>query len=121
MNSNSTVKRALVLSGGGARGAYQAGVIKAISEICRERDCARPFDILTGVSAGAINCVYLACHAEDFIKASKRMAATWANIRPEKVFSTDPLDMSQIALKWFRDISLERCHEYQGSNLFIPE
>src|SRR5690606_23703300 len=58
----------LVLSGGGARAAYQVGVLKALAQI--RRDCqapaASPFPVIAGTSAGAINAAALACGADDF-------------------------------------------------------
>ena len=61
----------LVLTGGGARAAYQAGALQALSEIA-DFD-ATPFRVLTGVSAGAINAAYLASHADDFRAATRTL------------------------------------------------
>src|SRR5262245_12159807 len=55
------VSTGIVLSGGGARGAYEAGVVAGIMEVLRPRRA--PFDILCGTSVGALNAAYLASHA----------------------------------------------------------
>jgi NTE family protein len=59
----------LVLTGGGARAAYQVGVLKAVAQIrreCGEAKAANPFPVIAGTSAGAINAAALACGADDF-------------------------------------------------------
>ena len=61
-------KNALILSGGGARAAYQVGVLKALAEILPEGAC-HPFPIICGTSAGAINAVTLAAHEGCFAEA----------------------------------------------------
>ncbi|HNI37613.1 MAG TPA: patatin-like phospholipase family protein, partial [Pseudomonadales bacterium] len=58
-------RTALVLSGGGARAAYQVGVMKAIAEILPS-NCANPFPIICGTSAGAINAAMLAAQSDHF-------------------------------------------------------
>ena len=54
---------AIVLSGGGARGAYQAGSLRALYEICRDAGNLTPFQTLIGLSAGAINAAFLGCRS----------------------------------------------------------
>lgn len=96
----------LVLSGGGARGAYQAGVISALSEIAAELGQSEAFSIYSGVSAGAINATYLASQAHNFAMGTERLINLWANITSDKVFRTDPISLSSIGMKWVRDLSL---------------
>ncbi len=72
---------ALVLSGGGARSAYQAGVIRYIAEAFPDR----AFTILAGVSAGAINAAQLANHTGTFPEAAERLVQTWRAVRLEDV------------------------------------
>ena len=79
-------KTALVLSGGGARGAYQVGVLKGIAEILQELKMEHPFQILSGVSAGAINCVKLASEIENFQVAVEKLVYLWSKITVEDVF-----------------------------------
>ena len=95
----------LVLSGGGARGAYQAGVIKAISEIAEKNQIKNPFQIYTGVSAGAINASFMACYAENFYTASEKLCELWSNIESEQVFYTDAVSLSRIGLNMVKDFS----------------
>ena len=64
----------LVLSGGGARGAYQAGVLRALYELSIEMDKPDLFRIVSGVSAGAINAAFLASHLEDLDVATSAMS-----------------------------------------------
>ena len=72
----------LLLSGGGARAAYQAGVLQYIAEAFPE---AR-LPILTGVSAGAINIAHLANHTGSFAEAARELMRNWEEIRSEDVF-----------------------------------
>jgi NTE family protein len=93
----------LVLTGGGARAAYQVGVLRALSEIAPGG--ALPFDILAGISAGAINTIALATYAENFQEAAKRLSATWAGLTPDRVFRTGTLRLASIGSRWLRDLS----------------
>lgn len=97
---------ALVLSGGGARGAYQAGVINAIAEISSELGIRQPFQIFTGASAGAINSSFLSAQASDFIAGSEKLSRLWSDLHSEQVFHTDPISLSKIGLKWMKDLPL---------------
>ncbi|MFN2425421.1 MAG: patatin-like phospholipase family protein, partial [Candidatus Binatia bacterium] len=76
----------LVLTAGGARGAYQAGVLKRLAEIPSLRDRASPFSIVTGASAGAINGAALAARSSDFGDAGEDIARLWSELKVEKVF-----------------------------------
>lgn len=84
MKHQSSPKIALVLAGGGARGAYQAGFLRGLAEILPDKKL--PFPILTGVSVGAINAAYLACYAHDFPQGTQKLWDMWANLKPEGVF-----------------------------------
>ena len=81
----------LVLTGGGARAAYQVGVLKAIARIRRHCDAPRanPFPVITGTSAGAINAVALACHADRFDLAVAGLVEVWRGFRSEQVYRAD--------------------------------
>lgn len=95
----------LVLTGGGARAAYQAGVLRGVAEIAPAGSC--PFQILTGVSAGAINSVALAADAEREFKASaEKLWSTWENIAVHDVFKTDPASLVGLGARWVRDLGL---------------
>ncbi len=79
----------LVLTAGGARGAYQAGVLRRISEIRSLRGGASPFSIVTGASAGAINGASLAARSNDFGAAGSDISRMWSELRVERVFRSD--------------------------------
>ena len=81
---NIPAQAALVLSGGGARAAYQVGVMKAIAEILPPA-CANPFPIICGTSAGAINAAMLATQADHFAQGISKLENIWGNLHAEKV------------------------------------
>ena len=86
----------LVLSGGGARAAYQVGVLQAIADIRKETGAVtgpNPFPIITGTSAGAINAAALACGADDFDSTVRRIVDVWENIHAEQVYRADSFSM----------------------------
>lgn len=98
-------KTALILSGGGARGAYQVGVLKGVSEILKEKKQS-PFQILSGVSAGAINCGKLASDIEHFGNAVEKLTYLWSKISPDQVFKTDFLSLNKFSLGLFGEKKL---------------
>jgi len=89
-------KIALILSGGGARGAYQAGVLKGLAEILPDKKNS-PFKIISGVSAGAINGAKLACDIESFSNAIEKLIFLWSQITTDQVFKTDFLSMNKFS------------------------
>ena len=93
-------KTALILSGGGARGAYQVGVLKGLNEILPEKQ-KTPFQILSGVSAGAINCAQLASEIHQFSVAIEKLVYLWSQIKAEQVFKTDFLSLNKFSLGLF--------------------
>jgi NTE family protein len=78
----------LVLPGGGARGAYQAGVLKAVAELWPD-GAPNPFPIVTGTSAGAINAAAVATGAADFAEGMRRLCDVWSTFEVDQVFRTD--------------------------------
>jgi len=74
----------LVLQGGGARGAYQVGVLRAIADILGSRK--NPFPIISGTSVGAINTSSLASMANDFIEATNRLEKLWLGLNSHSIF-----------------------------------
>jgi NTE family protein len=93
----------LVLPGGGARGAYQVGVLKAIGDLLPRR-APNPFAVLSGTSAGAISTVVLASRARVFRAAVGELERVWANFESGQVFRCDPLTMLRSSLHWFAAI-----------------
>ena len=107
--TKSSAHNALVLSGGGARAAYQVGVLQTIAAIRREQGQIHgpnPFPILSGTSAGAINAAALACGADDFDKAVVHMAHTWQHIHAEQVYHVSGLRMLRAGARWLGLLSL---------------
>ncbi|MBA4286548.1 MAG: patatin [Xanthomonadaceae bacterium] len=82
-------KTGLVLTAGGSRGAYQAGVLKRIGELPALRHQPSPFPIVTGASAGAINGMMIAGGSEDFHGATRRLAFLWSQLEARQVYRTD--------------------------------
>lgn len=101
-----TGKTALVLSGGGSRGAYQVGVLKALLEILPPEHKKHPFEIYVGASAGAINSGSLASWADDFPAAVEGLIQFWSNLEFEQVFRTDLRSLGVIGMQWMKDLSL---------------
>jgi len=100
-----TVKKkvGLVLPGGGARGAYQVGVLKAFLEISNTKSQS-PFDIFSGTSAGAINGAFLASGAHTFDHSVTSLVDIWSNFTSNKVYKTDPITMLKSSIHWFLTI-----------------
>lgn len=96
----------LVLTGGGARAAYQAGVLDGLSSILGEHYQRLPFKVLTGVSAGSINVAFLASHAHDFSLATQKAANLWIRLTHDSIMTTDVASLSVMAGKWIRNLSL---------------
>ena len=103
----------LILSGGGARAAYQVGVLEAIADIRKAAGAlaqANPFPIISGTSAGALNAAALACGADDFDATVRRLVDIWKNIHTEQVYRSDRFSMLRsgaslmglLALGWLR-------------------
>lgn len=103
-NSNNS-KLGIILTGGGARAAYQVGVLKAIADILPHK-AQNPFEIICGTSAGAINAVSLACYSADYRDAIRRILKIWANFRAEHVFRTDILGISRTGARWLSSLML---------------
>lgn len=92
-------KLGLVLPGGGARGAFQVGVLKAIAELLPP-ESQNPFAILSGTSAGAINATVIASKARRFRFAAAELERVWGNFRSEQVFESDAWTMFKSSMHW---------------------
>jgi len=95
----------LAMTGGGARGAYQAGVLKRIGEIKRVQTYGNPFPIIGGASAGAINGSALAVGSDDFASVTRAIAELWSKLRPSDVFHCDVFSQARNSLTWMLDLS----------------
>lgn len=95
----------MILTGGGARAAYQVGVLDAVSSILREAGIAARYDIICGTSAGAINATALACHADDFDAGLCKILGIWEQIRAEQVYRADSLGVLRSGARWLSLLS----------------
>lgn len=95
----------LAMTGGGARGAYQAGVLKRIGEVRRVRESGNPFPIIGGASAGAVNGAALAMGSDDFSQGTETLANLWATLKPSDVFRCDFVSQAHNSLVWILDLS----------------
>ena len=95
----------LVLTGGGARGAYQVGALQGVNKIAADFGQNATYSILTGVSAGAINAAYLAAFADDFTRALHRLKMFWSHLHSEAVFRTDLGSIGKISWQWMADVA----------------
>ena len=94
----------MVLPGGGARCAYQVGVLKAIAEFL-PKGSSIPFPTISGTSAGAINAVVLATRARRFQHAVTDLERVWANFRTQQVFRSDTSTMIRTGLRWLTTLA----------------
>ncbi len=86
----------LLLTGGGARAAYQVGVLEAIADLrlaCGAGKEPNPFPIVTGTSAGAINAAALACGADQFDRTVRRIVRVWSNFHAHHVYMADSISV----------------------------
>lgn len=104
-NQFDSTRTALVLPGGGARGAFQVGVLKALAELL-PKSSPNPFPIISGTSAGAVNSVVLASRAERYRTAVAELEQVWAHFRCQQVYKTDHLTMLKSSLHWLSSIVL---------------
>ena len=89
----------MVLTGGGARSAYQAGVLKGVAELLR-RGSSCPFPVITGTSAGAVSAVALASDAAHFRRSVYAIERVWRDFRVHHVFKSDPASLIKSGLHW---------------------
>jgi len=89
----------LVLTGGGARSAYQVGVLKGVAELL-QRGSACPFPIITGTSAGAVSAIALASDAAHFRRSVYAIERVWREFRVSHVFKADAVSMLRSGMHW---------------------
>lgn len=98
----------LILTGGGARAAYQAGVLSAVAQLQARHapDAANPFHVIAGTSAGAINAGAMACGADDFPRAVATLEAVWAGMHARDVYRADAWGVARSGARWLSLFSL---------------
>lgn len=102
---NKKPKLAIVMTGGGARAAYQIGVLKAIAELLPPSSPC-PFTIICGTSAGAINAASLASKSDHFKHSVRRMHFVWSNFSCDQVFRTDIPGIMKTGAHWLLSMAL---------------
>lgn len=103
MQSQRRPVRGLVLMGGGARAAYQVGVLQAVVELhARHASSVSlcPFQVIAGTSAGAINAAALACRADDFGHSMADLLDTWLHFKAEQVYRVDSVGVAESGARW---------------------
>ncbi|MDD5300726.1 MAG: patatin-like phospholipase family protein [Gallionella sp.] len=95
----------LILTGGGARAAYQVGVLKAIAELL-PRNARNPFPVICGTSAGALNAATLAVNAQNFRKGVRYLNNIWKNFHANQIYRTDALGVFSNTILWLTGIIL---------------
>ena len=105
----SAPRTGLLLTGGGARAAYQVGVLETIADLrlaCGAGNEPNPFPIITGTSAGAINAAALACGADQFDRVVRRIVRVWSNFHAQQVYRADSLSVARSGARWLTLLSL---------------
>lgn len=92
-------KTGIVMTGGGARAAYQVGVVRAIYEILGKKE--NLFDVISGNSAGAINSIYLACHSENWDISTHNLSELWTRVQPQNIYDLRTRTVSELGMKLF--------------------
>ena len=109
----------VVLSGGGARGAYQAGVLKAFCEISTKMGIAHPFSTFSGISVGAINSAFFASHAEDIQKSCTKLIDVWNRLRTDKVIHTGAVQLGKTASRMFLELTSGKMIKHKKSRSLL--
>lgn len=100
------MRTAILLTGGGARGAYQAGALRALFEVAKREGRLDIFKNLVGISAGSINAAYLASRLDDLDGATAKICELWKSLETKDVFKSDTFSFGRTALKLLRTLSL---------------
>jgi NTE family protein len=89
----------LIMTGGGARAAYQVGVLRALAELLPP-DVSTPFSIICGTSAGAINAAVIAADSSNFRRGVRRLMTVWKNFHVHHVYRADPRGALWNSFRW---------------------
>ncbi|MEM7083541.1 MAG: patatin-like phospholipase family protein [Pseudomonadota bacterium] len=104
MRERDETKIGLVLPGGGARGAYQAGVLKAVSDMLPGD--SNPFPVVSGTSAGAINATVVANNALNFHAGIDDLVEVWGNFHCAQVYRSDARYVAKTGATWLAALTL---------------
>lgn len=103
------VTTGLLLTGGGARAAYQVGVLQALADLMQDSghgSRGNPFPIIVGTSAGAINGSALACGADNFVESVRQLCAVWEGFHADQVYRADSFGVIRTGARWLSMLSL---------------
>jgi NTE family protein len=104
-----TAPMGLILTGGGARAAYQVGGLQEVMALRSQlvpSDTRNPFKVICGTSSGAINASVLACGADRFDKTLERLVAVWRDFKVPQVYRSDILEMLRSGASWLSLLTL---------------
>ncbi len=114
--SPSTPKVGLVLTGGGARAAYQVGVLRAIADMLPDKT-VNPFPVICGTSAGAINAVSLAVSANDYYEGVCELEAVWKNFHVHQIYRADFMGVFHNSLRCLGTLISSEYGRYKKASL----
>lgn len=97
---------AILLTGGGARGAYQAGALRALYEVAKSEKRLDVFRNLAGISAGSINAAYIASRLDDLDGATSKICELWRALETKDVFRSDTFSFGRTGIKLLRTLAL---------------
>lgn len=100
-------KVGLVLTGGGARAAYQVGVLRAVATIL-PKGARNPFPVICGTSAGAINAASLAVSARNFHEGVRQLVDVWENFHVNRVYRSDPAGLFLNSIRLLSSLILNK-------------
>lgn len=98
-------RNGLVLTGGGARSAYQVGALRAVLEMSSACRIDRPFPIITGTSAGALNAAFLAANAHRMKVACRQLNQVWSHLSTDQIYRSDMLSILKNGLSALLEIT----------------
>jgi len=110
---------ALLFTGGGARTAYQVGVLSGLKSICDEERIAFPFNTVTGYSGGAINAAYLASRFDDLDHAIPLLEQMWTEVRSEQIYRVDFSSSVRMLMRWGAQLTVGRFLSKKSSRLSL--
>jgi NTE family protein len=117
-------RTALVLSGGGARGAYEAGVLSYLrGDLARELGAQPRLDLVCGTSIGAVNASFLASLADEPARQGEALVEAWRSLRLEEVFHWSALRLASLPLYLYRQIRASKLRQisWRISDFLWPE
>jgi NTE family protein len=112
---------ALLFTGGGARSAYQVGVLSGLKRICDEEGIAFPFKTVTGYSGGAINAAYIASRFDELDEAIPLLEQMWKEVRSEQIYRSDFSSVARTFVHWGLQLTVGKFLSKKSSRLSLLE